>query len=52
VLHVYVRGRSFTRFSDLTVFSSAPQLLRFPQGGLAASLHFRAKSESLGKHAQ
>ena len=31
-------------------FSS--QLLRFPQEGLAAMLHFRAKSEGLGKPAQ
>jgi len=48
-------GCSFTRFSGLTVFSSvstAPQLLRFPQGGLAATLCFRSKSEGLGKPAQ
>ena len=41
----------FTRFSGLTVFSTvstAPQLLRFPQGGLAAILRFHAKSEGLG----
>ena len=43
-------GWSFTRFSGLTDFSSvstAPRLLRFPQGGLAAILRFRAKSEGL-----
>ena len=43
---------SFTCFSGFTVFSSAPQLLRFPQGGLAMILHFRSRSEGLGKHAQ
>ena len=36
---------------NLTVFSSlstAPRLLRFQQGGLAAILRFRKKSEGLG----
>ena len=45
-------GCYFTRFSGLTVFSSvltAPQFLRFPQGGLAAILRFHTKSEGLGK---
>ena len=32
--------------------STTPQLLRFPQGELAAILRFRAKSEGLGKPAQ
>ena len=36
--------------SSLTVssVSTAPQLLRFPQGGLAMILHFPTKSEALG----
>ena len=45
-------GCSFTHFSGFTVFSSAPRLLRFPQGGLAMILRFHSRSEGLGKHAQ
>ena len=45
-------GCSFTCFSGFTVFSSAPRLLRFPQGGLAMILRFHSWSEGLGKHAQ
>ena len=39
-------------FDSLQSVSTAPQLLRFPQGGIAMILCFRAKSEGLGTPAK
>jgi len=47
-----VRVIFYTLLGCLTVVSTAPQLLCFPQWELAAILRFRAKSKGLGKSAQ
>ena len=47
-----VRVLFYTLLGFDSLQSTAPRLLRFPQGGIAVILCFRAKSEGLGTPAQ